>query len=154
MVVALLKISQQEKMMMASPMTKARAWQLISIAAYQPAGPLSNASFNNPRSTKHSPRLRSNIRIARPMSVDTRTHSRSRTYTAVTYATASNTLETTSNSSEGVMVECFKEGSKLRIRVVSQGYDYSWNVQFPKDIREEGARYMVEEIMESSCGGF
>lgn len=69
-------------------------------------------------------------------------------------AVPSNTLETTSNTRQGVIVECFKEGSKLRIRVVSPGYNSSWKVQFPKDIRTEGARYLVEELREASRGGF
>ena len=69
-------------------------------------------------------------------------------------AVASTTLETTTNASEGVIVECLKAGGKLRIRVVSPGYDSNWKVQFPKDIREEGARYLVEEVRESSRGGF
>ncbi|MGK7874808.1 MAG: WGR domain-containing protein [Xenococcaceae cyanobacterium] len=67
---------------------------------------------------------------------------------------ASNTLETTSNASQGVIVECFKEGSRLRIRVASPGYNPDWKVQFPKDIREEGARYVVDDVRESSRGGF
>lgn len=74
--------------------------------------------------------------------------------TAVAAAVPSNTLETTSNASQGVVVECFKEGGSLRIRVVSPGYNSNWKVQFPKDIRQEGARYLVEEVRESSRGGF
>lgn len=73
---------------------------------------------------------------------------------AVAAAVPSNTLETTSSTSQGVIVECFKEGSNLRIRVVSPGYNPSWKVQFPKDIRTEGARYLVEEVREASRGGF
>jgi predicted DNA-binding WGR domain protein len=74
--------------------------------------------------------------------------------TAIAAAVPSNTLETTSNASQGVIVECFKEGGNLRIRVVSPGYNPTWNVQFPKDIRSEGARYLVDEVRESSRGGF
>ncbi len=66
----------------------------------------------------------------------------------------STTLETTSDSSQGVLLECFQEGSKLRIRVISDGYDQTWKVQFPKDIREASARYLVDEIRESASGGF
>ena len=66
----------------------------------------------------------------------------------------STTLETTSDSSQGVLLECFQEGSKLRIRVISDGYDQNWKVQFPKDIREAGARYLVDEIRKSASGGF
>ncbi|MEW5857360.1 MAG: molybdenum metabolism regulator, partial [Cyanobacteriota bacterium] len=43
---------------------------------------------------------------------------------------------------------------KLRIRAVSPGYNPSWKVQFPQDIRSDGARYLVEEVRESSRGGF
>lgn len=66
----------------------------------------------------------------------------------------SSVLETTTNTSSGVIVECFREGSKLRVRVVSDGYNHNWKVQFPKDIRIEGARYLVQEIRESASGGF
>jgi predicted DNA-binding WGR domain protein len=67
---------------------------------------------------------------------------------------ASASLETTSNTSQGIIVECIQEGSQLRIRVISPGYNPTWNVQFPKEIREAGARYLVEEIRESARGGF
>ncbi|HBB31101.1 MAG TPA: molybdenum metabolism regulator [Cyanobacteria bacterium UBA8803] len=66
----------------------------------------------------------------------------------------STALETTSDTSRGAIAECFREGDKLRIRVISEGYNPTWKVQFPKDIREEGARYLVEEIRESARGGF
>lgn len=66
----------------------------------------------------------------------------------------SDTLETTSDTSQGVIVQCVREEERLRIRVVSPGYNSDWNVQFPRDIREEGARYIVEEIKESARGGF
>ncbi|MGK7925697.1 MAG: WGR domain-containing protein [Spirulina sp.] len=69
-------------------------------------------------------------------------------------AVASNTLETTENASSGVIVECVKIQGKLRIRVVSEGYDPNFNVQFPKDIRIEGTRYVVDEVRASSRGGF
>ncbi|BAY30953.1 WGR domain-containing protein [Nostoc carneum NIES-2107] len=69
-------------------------------------------------------------------------------------AAPSAVVETTTDSSQGVIVECFKEGNKLRVRVVSPGYNPNWKVQFPKDIRQEGQRYLVEEIRESASGGF
>ncbi len=74
--------------------------------------------------------------------------------TQVQAAIPSNTLETTSQTTNGVIVECFRQGTQLRVRVVSPGYDASWNVQFPKEIRKEGARYLVQEVRESSRGGF
>ncbi|WP_375492462.1 hypothetical protein [uncultured Nostoc sp.] len=69
-------------------------------------------------------------------------------------AAPSSVLETTTNTSSGVIIECFREGNKLRVRVVSDGYNHNWKVQFPKDIRVEGARYLVQEIRESASGGF
>ncbi|AKG21565.1 WGR domain-containing protein [Calothrix sp. 336/3] len=55
---------------------------------------------------------------------------------------------------QGVIVECYREGSKLRIRAVSPGYNPNWRVQFPRDIRVEGDRYLVQELRESGSGGF
>lgn len=63
------------------------------------------------------------------------------------------TVETTTDTGDGVLVECFSEGGRLRIRVLSPGYE-AWNVQFPREIREAGARYVVEGIRPSGNGGF
>ena len=57
-------------------------------------------------------------------------------------------------TTQGVIVECYKQGSKLKVRVISPGYNADWNVQFPRNLREEGARYSVEEIKETAQGGF
>jgi hypothetical protein len=51
------------------------------------------------------------------------------------------------------VLECFKDGGKLRVRVISPGYNQNWRCQFPKGIREVGARYVVDEIREAR-GGF
>lgn len=67
--------------------------------------------------------------------------------------TAATTLESTSDAASGVVVECVKEGGKLRVRVISEGYNKDLHCQFPKGIREEGARYVVDEVRESR-GGF
>lgn len=64
------------------------------------------------------------------------------------------TVETTREAGSGVIVECYKDGSKLRIRPVSGDYHKDWNVQFPKDLREPGAKYVVDELRESGSGGF
>ncbi len=54
----------------------------------------------------------------------------------------------------GVVVQCVKDGGKLRVRAVSEGYDSSFNVQFPRDIRQEGCRFLVSELSAASNGGF
>ncbi|MFJ4770650.1 WGR domain-containing protein [Streptomyces uncialis] len=53
----------------------------------------------------------------------------------------------------GIVVECVQQGSRVRVHVVSDGYDSGWNVQFPRGIREPGARYVVDALHPSS-GGF
>ncbi|MEV4556591.1 WGR domain-containing protein [Kitasatospora sp. NPDC049285] len=57
-------------------------------------------------------------------------------------------------SGGGVEVECVAEAGRLRVRVVSPGFDPSWRVQFPKEVRVAGARYLVAEVRESGSGGF
>jgi predicted DNA-binding WGR domain protein len=66
----------------------------------------------------------------------------------------STTLETTTNISAGVVLQCVKEGSQLRVRIISEGYNLQWNVQFPNELRQEGAKYLVDEVRESARGGF
>jgi predicted DNA-binding WGR domain protein len=66
----------------------------------------------------------------------------------------SDTVETTSDAGTGVIVECVSHGTSLRVRVVSPGFHQGWNVQFPKDIRRPGTRYVVDGIAESARGGF
>ncbi len=66
----------------------------------------------------------------------------------------STTLEQVTNTTGGVILHCIKEGSHLRIRVLSEGYQPTWNVQFPQELRQEGSRYWVSEVRESARGGF
>ena len=67
-------------------------------------------------------------------------------------ASAAN-LETVDSVGEGVLVQCVKEGSKLRARVVSDGYNPDYNMRFPRDIREAGILYVVDEVEEAKSGG-
>ncbi|HEY9748844.1 MAG TPA: VWA domain-containing protein, partial [Allocoleopsis sp.] len=55
-------------------------------------------------------------------------------------------LPTTDTVGNGVLVQCVKDGSKLRARVVSDAYEPDWNMRFPRSIREEGMLYVVDEI--------
>ncbi|GAA2668150.1 MULTISPECIES: WGR domain-containing protein [Actinosynnema] len=55
---------------------------------------------------------------------------------------------------EGVVVECVQENGRLRVHVVSDGYERGWGVQFPKNIRVPGARYLVHDVVTSANGSF
>jgi hypothetical protein len=70
---------------------------------------------------------------------------------ALTETTA---VETTTEAGRGVLVECISDGGKLRVRVASPGYHPDWNVQFPRNLRQEGTRYVVDAVRESAQGGY
>jgi outer membrane protein assembly factor BamB len=63
-------------------------------------------------------------------------------------------LETAQAGAAGVVLECYREGSQLRVRVLSTGYRPDWHVQFPRDLRQEGARYLVDEVRPAAYGEF
>lgn len=73
---------------------------------------------------------------------------------SIEQASVGDAIETTEEVGDGVLVHCVEEGSKIRVRVLSEGYHSDWNVQFPRDLREEGARFVVEDVRESTRGGF
>lgn len=62
-------------------------------------------------------------------------------------------LETTDSVGNGVLVQCVAEGTKLRARVVSDGYNPDYNIRFPRSIRELGVLYVVDEVIEPAKGG-
>jgi hypothetical protein len=66
----------------------------------------------------------------------------------------STVLERATDPTGGVLLHCIKEGSHLRVRITSEGYEPTWNVQFPNELRQEGAKYWVAEVRESARGGF
>lgn len=45
---------------------------------------------------------------------------------------------------DNIELICIKQGSKLRVRITSQGYINYANCQFPKDLRIEGRRFKVK----------
>ena len=54
----------------------------------------------------------------------------------------------------GVLVECVEEGGKVRVRPLSPGFKQDHNVQFPRDIRRPGTKYLVDGLVEAERGGF
>jgi hypothetical protein len=51
-------------------------------------------------------------------------------------------------ANQGVVVECFHDGKKLRVRPVrGQGYEIK-NVQFPRALRHPGCRYTVDGLVD------
>ncbi|HEY3873625.1 MAG TPA: WGR domain-containing protein [Actinocrinis sp.] len=71
--------------------------------------------------------------------------------TTSAYAPAAQ-LSTTATVGAGVTVECVDEQGRLRIRVVDTGYRRDWNVQFPREHRVAGARYVVDEVLSNDRG--
>ncbi|MBN3894521.1 MAG: VWA domain-containing protein [Nostoc sp. NOS(2021)] len=61
-------------------------------------------------------------------------------------------LITTDTVGDSILVQCVKDGSKLRARVVSDGYEPDWNMRFPRSVREEGMLYLVDEVKTAPDG--
>lgn len=61
-------------------------------------------------------------------------------------------LNTVSSASGGVLLKAVKEGGKLRIRPDDARFNKTWNVQFPRDLREVGGLYVVDDL--EDAGGF
>ncbi len=51
-----------------------------------------------------------------------------------------------------VNLVCVKEGSRLRVKIVSPGYNNNANCQFPRAIRVEGKKFKVPETAISVVG--
>ncbi|WP_052851735.1 WGR domain-containing protein [Streptomyces avicenniae] len=89
-----------------------------------------------------------------PTAVDVKLSAALPTYTPATaVATVTASARASVVSGGGVLVECVQEGGRLRMRILTEGYDEGWNVQFPRHIREAGARYVVDGVHAAS-GGF
>jgi Ca-activated chloride channel homolog len=102
-------------------------------------------------------RVKGNIsRLLRPGEVDTlaapvRSSSSRATKASSAPATAAD-LEVTSDVGDGILVQCVKDGSKLRARVVSDKFESTWNMRFPRSIREEGMLYVAEDVITAPDG--
>lgn len=62
---------------------------------------------------------------------------------------AASAMARDARSKDKVLVACVKDGKKIRVRVESDGYDQTKNVQFPRDIRKDRAKFWVETIVDA-----
>jgi predicted DNA-binding WGR domain protein/outer membrane protein assembly factor BamB len=81
-----------------------------------------------------------------PQAVDVKSREAMPTYTPAAPRTVA------AVPSGGVLVECVADGARLRMRVLSDGYHAGWNVQFPRHMRQAGARYVVDDVHASPTG--
>ncbi len=95
-----------------------------------------------------------NRKEMRDQSYQARTRNREELQLRGITAGDADTLEAVSSFEQGVLVECIRDKGKLRVRVISEGYNSEFNVQFPRHLREEGVTYIVEEIKPSANGDF
>ncbi|MGG8407517.1 WGR domain-containing protein [Streptomyces sp. 12297] len=86
-----------------------------------------------------------------PTAVDVKSAAALPTYTPAASPAAVATV--TVAPAGAVVVECVQVGGRLRVQVVSGGFEPGWHVQFPRGIREAGARYVVDGL-HPSVGGF
>jgi hypothetical protein len=53
-----------------------------------------------------------------------------------------------------VLVECYSEDGRVRVRPKSPGFKAGWHVQFPRDIRTPAPPTWSTSLRESGSGGF
>ncbi|OON73856.1 WGR domain-containing protein [Streptomyces tsukubensis] len=87
-----------------------------------------------------------------PVAADIKLAAALPTFAPLTTAAAVPTVSAVPAVGSGVVVECVQESGRVRVHVVSEGYEPGWNVQFPRAIRQPGARYVVDALHSSTRG--
>jgi hypothetical protein len=87
-----------------------------------------------------------------PAAVDVKSAAALPVFTPAASAAAVATVRSAAVPAGKVVVECVQQGGRMRVQVVSEGFETSWNVQFPRGIREPGARYVVDGLHAASAG--
>ncbi|RCJ35400.1 hypothetical protein A6770_16525 [Nostoc minutum NIES-26] len=118
---------------------------------------LSSDGFANAKGDRTFYRVRGKItRFAKPGQADIFVAPRQSKPTSTSKASkgpaSAADLLTTDTVNNGILVQCVKDGSKLRARVVSDGYEPDWNMRFPRSVREEGMLYVVDEVKTAPDG--
>eukprot|EP00927_Polykrikos_kofoidii_P079578 TRINITY_DN76362_c0_g1_i1.p1 TRINITY_DN76362_c0_g1~~TRINITY_DN76362_c0_g1_i1.p1 ORF type:complete len:525 (-),score=88.34 TRINITY_DN76362_c0_g1_i1:152-1663(-) len=67
---------------------------------------------------------------------------------------ASGTVDEVTSAEGKIIIGCILDGSKLRARVESPGYDPTLNVQFQRNLRKPGARFTVDNVELAPNGNF
>jgi uracil DNA glycosylase len=93
-------------------------------------------------------------KVLRDQSYQARTRNRADLSARGSTGGSAASLPATDSPEGGVELACVREGGKLRIQVVSAGYEPDFNVQFPRGVREEGAHYVVDRLETSKNGTF
>ncbi|MEU8462836.1 WGR domain-containing protein [Streptomyces sp. NPDC029003] len=88
-----------------------------------------------------------------PAAMDVKSAAALPVFTPAASAAAVATVRSAAVPAGTVVVECVQQNGRMRVQVVSEGFESSWNVQFPRGIREPGARYVVDGL-HPAAGGF
>ena len=62
-------------------------------------------------------------------------------------------MESNTNNNKLIYFQCFKIGGRLRIKIISDGYNKEANCQFPRAIRKEGQKYSASRDCLSFSSG-
>jgi Ca-activated chloride channel family protein len=50
-----------------------------------------------------------------------------------------------------VNLQCVKDGGKLRVKIITSGYNNNANCQFPRAIRADGKMFRVRSFSKTTC---
>lgn len=93
-------------------------------------------------------------KILRDQSYQGRTRSRSDLMARGGGGGSASSLPEVTSAAGGVELLCVREGGKLRIQVLTEGYEADLPILIPRGVREEGVRYVVDKLVLSSNGTF
>jgi uracil DNA glycosylase/uncharacterized protein YegL len=93
-------------------------------------------------------------KILRDQSYQGRTRSRSDLMARGGGGGSASSLPEVTSAGPGVELLCVREGGKLRIKVLTPGYEEDLPILVPRGVREEGVRYVADKLVLSSNSTF